>query len=531
MFKKKDLKVDLKKLGKKKGKKGKEEPKEDKSPKIITIDNYNQRYYEIDNGTIKPLSKLSYKNKVITTTYIANKDMIISPIELSAGIPDDAVDGALEDRAYEELGLDPAIEYIIMHEEVENKPDDIQGRLFHMFIIESEKFEEMFENLVEEIKYIDLIIPAPLLYKTLYDSEILEPKKIQCFLYFSSYDTTITFYRNGDYLYSKSINYSLEQIYDRYCEILGKTVDKKEFMRIFQKEGAKTTKVEYQQNMLKLFNEIFININDIVIYTKRAYKIETIDQMYIGSEFGPIEGVDQYAQNYLGLYSIPFVLDFGYTFEDSYIDHTHLMMAKASEKFTEDPSLYINFTKYPRPPVFYKRPSGQFVIAVIGAITLASSYPIYFLLMAYANQGYIYTLEKKEEKLGAEVRKYKSQIAKLTKIKKDLEKRVDELRAIYKGKEKTLVSVYRKKVDYQLKSDRIALFADELNKNKVHTDRIMSSDDNYSIGMIAEDDQYITTLIKDITDKHKREIKHIDIDKIYKDDNSLYRGTLKVDLK
>ena len=143
----------------------------------------------------------------MSAAFIANRDMIIAPVELSRGIPEDSVDGALEDKAYEELGLDPAVEYSIKY--IEQQNEEGENKIYQLFIMEENKYQELFGNLRESVKYVDLIAPAPLLYKSLYENEILETKKIHCFLYFSSYDATITFYKNGEYLYSKSINYSL----------------------------------------------------------------------------------------------------------------------------------------------------------------------------------------------------------------------------------------------------------------------------------------------------------------------------------
>ena len=66
----------------------------------------------------------------------------------------------------------------------------------------------------------DFISPAPLLYKTLYKKEILTDNGTHCFMYFTRHDAFVTIYHNGEYLYSKSIEFSLEKIYERYCELI-----------------------------------------------------------------------------------------------------------------------------------------------------------------------------------------------------------------------------------------------------------------------------------------------------------------------
>ncbi len=531
-------KIKLPKRGSKNGKDAKtadgaDKKVEDRNVKLITIDNYSENYYKFENGTIFPLRKLAYSNSHLNITYIANKDMIIAPIELSRGIPDDSIDGALEDKAYEELGLDPAVEYIIKYIETSSQAAE-DNRVFQLFILEEDKYYELFSNLREEIKYVDFIVPAPLLYKSLYDHEVLEKNELHCFLYFGSYDATIVFYRNGEYLYSKSINYSLKQIYERYCEIVGKTIDENEFFTVFQKEGIKTSNIEYQQNFIKLFNEIFITVNDIVIYTKRAYKIDVIDHMYIGSEIGPISGIEDYAQNYLGMYAIPMLLDYGFQTQDTYVDQYHCMMVLTAISYIEhtDEPYLINYTKYKRPPVFYKRPSGQFAISIVAAIILASAYPVSFLIMAYMNEAVIYKKKKEEIPIGKEVRKYKQILASKQREKKRLNKILKDKKTLYDSKEKTLVQVYRKKVFYRLQSEQLALFANDMKAYNVKTDYMRSDYSKYRLGLISDEDERITNFVKGITQKYDKEIENINIAKIYMDDNSsLYRGELKVDLK
>ncbi len=496
---------------------------------ILSIDPYNQRYYRYHNESLSPVGKLQFKSVNYFTSFIANKDLIIAPVNVSRNIEAEDLAGALEDKAYDELGLDPATEYIIHYEEFESEGE---GRDFQLFILERNRYEEIFEEVREELRYMDLVLPAPLLYQSLYDYEILERRKVHCFLYFTHYDATLTFYKDGKYLYSKSINYSLDQLYDHYCEIAGKTVDEKQFFRIFQKEGVKTTHLEYQQNLIKLFNEIFITINDIVIYTKRAYKVDVIDQMFIGSELGPISGADEYAQNYLGLYSTSMIFDFGIKSDEWYIDQLHYMIILSTKKYWEDPDVLINFTQNPRPPAFPKRASGQFVLTLVAALLLASAYPLYFLVSSYLLDLNNFRLSKEERRLGAEVHKYKQLLGKKKKEIKRLDKEIARLKKTFHAKEKTLKAVYNKKVNYRLKSNQLASFAQDMEKFAVNAEAMGNKGDRFILTLDADRGRDITSLVKYITHKYSHEIRHIDIERIAEDKNtSAYTGVLKVDMR
>ncbi len=115
---------------------------------------------------------------------------------MSRSIEDEDLEGALEDKAYDELGLDAATEYIINYRE--SFGAEGEGRTFQLFIMERERYHELFSDIRNSLKYVDLILPAPLLYQSLYDHNILENKKVHCFLYFADHDTTLTFYQNGE---------------------------------------------------------------------------------------------------------------------------------------------------------------------------------------------------------------------------------------------------------------------------------------------------------------------------------------------
>ncbi len=108
-----------------------------------------------------------------------------------------------------------------------------------------------------------------------------------------------------------------------------------------------------------------------------------------------------------------------------------------------------------------------------------------------------------------------------------MEKKKELLKNTYEGKEKTLVSVYNKKVNYNLKSNQLASFAQNFKKFGVKSNRMMSENDTYYLSLISNSDRNVTNLIKDITRKYLKDIKMINIDEIKEDENnSLYQGTL-----
>jgi len=496
---------------------------------VVTLNAYTERSYAFKNDLFKPLDKLTYNTSNFITSYVNNKDIITTTVHLSRSIPEEDIADILDIKAYEELGLDQANTYIISSIEVESAGEE---REYHIFVAEPESLDTLYLPIKEQTKYIDLIVPAPLLYKSLYTKEILQDNATHCFVYFTQNDAFVTIYSNGQYLYSKSIEYSLEQIYDKYCESIGEKVDEKEFYTILESEGLKTTNNDYQQNFMKIFAEVFITINDIIIYAKRAFNLDTIDQMFIGSEKGPIIGLDDYSQNYLGLHSSDFNFNYHVTNEEWYTDQLQYLMLLSSFDYMEDESSLVNLTMYPRAPSFVNRASGQFIISTFAAVSLSLAYPLVYLVGSYVNDAKIYALTMENNKLTTEANKYKKILnEKKTQIK-GLDEKIKALSITYDGKAKTLTSIYDKKVNYRLKSGIFHTIAEELNQFEVNVDRLKSENDTLWLSLVSTDDRKFTEVIKYMSDTHFDEIIEIDIARIQKDPgNNYYKGLLKVELR
>jgi hypothetical protein len=496
---------------------------------IVTLNVYKGQKYILQGDTFSPLNKLSYNKSNFITSYVNNKDVIFTTVYISRNIPDEDLADIIDIKAYEELGLDQATHYIISSLEVDS---DTEERKFHIFVAQPDVLDELFLPIKQETKYIDLIIPAPLLYKAIYRKEILQSSGVHCFIYFTSHDAFVTFYKDGDYLYSKSIDYSMEQIYDKYCEIVGEKVDEKEFYHILDTEGLKTSKGDYQKNLMKIFSDVFININDIIIYVKRAFGLETVDHLFIGGENGPIVGLDEYSQNYLGLQAADLNFNYNINNDEWYTDQLQFLMLLNSFDYLEDEESVINLSVYPRPPAFVNRASGQFIIATFASISIGIAYPLYYLVGSYIMDAKIYALNIENKKLSAEANKYKKIIGEKLKEIKVLDKQIDKLSRAYLAKTKTLTSIYNKKVNYKLKSELLHIFANELHKFNVNVNKIYSNNDTFWLDLTSKNDRDITEFIKYISQEHFNSINQIDIKKIAKDaNNSNYNGLLKVELK
>jgi uncharacterized membrane protein YciS (DUF1049 family) len=502
------------------------DPRIKKYKNIITINPYINSYYEYKNQELKKIDKLTYNDKNFTIAYATNKDLIIASLDIGFDADLEEIEDTIYMKAYEELGLDEEKEYTIHHHKTNS---DENSTLYTVFISEPDNLGLKLLPLVEEIKYIDLVIPAPLLYRTLYSNNVLENRDAHCYIYFTMKDAFVTVYKDGEFIYSKSIEFSLEQIYDKYCALIGEKIDKEEFYEVLESEGLKTTNSVYQQNLMKLFGEVFLQINDIIIYTKRAYNIPNISKLFLGSVKSPIIGLGDYGYNYLGIPT--FNLDFNFDIKNDewYVDQLQYLMVKSGLDYLEGSKGIINISSYPRPPVFTKRSSGQFILSILGASLLAIGVPLGYLVPSYMNEAYNLKLNKDNQRLTHEVKKYKKILSDKQAIIKSETKKLKSLEAIFEGKAKTLTSIHKKKVNYNFKSGFLYTFAKDLKKYSVHVEKILSHEDTFTLYLVSSDEKFITKYIKFVSKEYSLNIKKIDIERIAIDDkDNLYRGILKV---
>ncbi len=496
---------------------------------IITINPYSNIYYEYKNQELKKLENLTYNDKNFVISYATNKDMIIASLDVGEGIDEDELEETLEMQAYEELGLDEELEYTIKYQKQDS---DELSTIYNLFITEMEVLEDKLSSIVDETKYIDLLIPAPLLYKTLYSNNILENKNVHCYIYFTMHDAFVSIYKDGNFIYSKSVEFSLTQIYEKYCALIGEKIPEKEFFETFESEGLKSTNGLFQQNLMKLFGEVFLQINDILIYAKRAYGIESIQKLFLGSVKGPIIGLGDYGYNYLGIPT--FNLDFNFDIKNDewYVDQYQYFMVKSALDYVQTPENTLNLTFHPRPPTFAKRASGQFIIGTVFASLLALGIPLVYLIPSYMNDAYNLKLNMNDKSLSKEASKYKGILKEKQLLIKADKTELKKLENIFENKAKTLTSIHNKKVNYKFKSGFLYTFGKDLKKFGVHVEAISSNEDNFTLYLLSKDEKKITKYIKHISKKYFKDIKNIDIRRIEIDDEDFsYRGVLKVEYK
>ncbi len=505
---------------------------------VLSINPYKNNYVSTIASSLNVTTTPIYSKEQYVISYLNTKSFINSHIAISKNIPDEDLYDAIYNKAYDELGLDQAILYQIEYIETFNKLDEA-NRNFHVFIIDPITVSDVFKSAVDKIKYIDQIIPSPLLLKSLYSRDLIEDSGVHCFIYFQENDTFITIYNEKEFLYTKSINYSFTQMHERFCELYGEMVEYEDFIHFLSYEDLKTTENNYKTFIIKLYKEIFANINDILTYVKRALSIEKIECVYIDTQLPSVTKIYEMAEVELGIKSSSFNFNYGFISNDAHIDHFHALMHIYSTLSQKD-RYECNFTIYHRPPKFTQRESGRAILLSVATLLMAFMYPVSYWTLTYA-QSLQYKLLEEEYRNVHNIKITREQIIKSKEAEKEkISKLVNNEKEEYTSKKNTLVKIHDVKVNYPMKADLLQILTKDFNTFNVNLETAFYAETEksdkseaskeFKFGLVSSNDKKITDLIKYLTKTYGEKF-HFSINEIsYDIEEKLYFGELKVNL-
>ncbi len=501
---------------------------------VVSANPYKGDWYVGTFNAISSTTSPSFSKEQYVVSFLNTKGFISALVSISKNIPDDDIHDALENKVYEELALDMAIEYRFKYIEALHRGSEGE-RFFHVFVVDPLTLEQEYTEVVDAVKYIDQIIPVPLLLKSLYVKELIDSSDVHCFIYFQENDAFFCIYNEQEFVYAKSLKYSLKQMHERFCELLGEQIDLNTFGTILGKEGLNTSNPEYQKNLIKLFGEIFLHVSDVMTYAKRAFDIKKFDEIFIGSSAGSVIGLDEYAQTYLGLKTEAFDFDYGFDTNGAKVDQIHQLMhlygwLQPEERYD------CNFTIFHRPPPFAKRDSGKFILVTAASLAAALLYPGVYWGLSYAEDFRHALLSKEYEQVHIEKTTREATINLKLANKNAAQTLLDEQKTAYKQKQDTLIQVHDKKVNYPMKAKIMADFTRSFNQYRVQLKTITYNENNESVkaftfGLTSPSTQNITALLKHLT-ADKREMYDFNLDMIsYSEEEKSYLGELKAVLK
>lgn len=524
---------------------------------VLSINPYKNVCLSGISSFLSETSSPEYKKDQYVLSYLNTQGFINAQVSITKNIPEEDLYDAINNKIYDELGLDQAVMYQVQFIELFNNLDE-DNRTFHVFIVDPLTLTQTYQSVIEKVKYIDTIVPAPLLLKSLYSKEIIEGSGVHCFIYFQENDTFVTVYNEKEFLYTKSIKFSFLQMHERFCELYGERVEYEDFLHFIQKENLKETLSDYKEYIIKLYKEIFSNINDIVTYVKRAFEVDKIEHVYIGSQIATLTKLDEMAEAELGLKCSDFSFDYGYESNDSYIDQLHALMHLYAA-LDDNEKYQCNFSIYHRPPKFTQRESGKLIMLVAASLLIAFLYPSIYWSLAYAQSFQYEILEEKYIEVHnirttreAIIKNKEAEKAKVAALLQSEQENYDEKKA-------TLMKIHDVKVNYPMKAKLLNIFISDINLFKVQlealsyydylekpleketkqTKTVLQKQANISeekklktfvFHLVASSDKNITNLLEHYTKKFERKFKFSLEEIVYEDESKKYFAELKVEL-
>lgn len=499
---------------------------------ILSIDPYTSQYI---NGISSSLSKSSspeYLKEQFVCSYLNTQSYINNQIEISKNIPDEDILDAINIKIYDELGLDQTIEYQVQYIETFNNLDG-DNRHFQVFIVDPLDITHTYKEVVEKVKYIDVITPTPLLIKSLYSKEIITESGIHCFIYFEENDAFVSIYNEKEFVYSKSLKHSLKNLHERFCELYGERIEYYDFVNFLSTQNLKYTESEFKEFVLKLYKEIFANINDILTYAKKAFEIEKVEHIYIGSQIEITSKLYEIAEVELSITSSDFNFNYGFESNTTYIDQLHALM-HITTTLSDEEKYLCNFSEFHRPPKFTQRESGKFIILIAISFFIAFSYPISYWVASYMQDLQYRILESNY----AEVHAKKTTRHALVKSKEAEKSKAQAVLKTetynYTSKKSTLIKIHDVKVNYPMKAKLITNLTSDINKYAVKIERISyrqkEKDKFFTLNLVASKDKKITQLLEYLTKKHDNKFKFSLENILFNQDKKLYFSELKVSI-
>jgi len=495
---------------------------------VLSINPYNNSYHTGVSSFISKTKSPEFSKEQFAISYLNTNNFITAQISISKNILDEDLFDTINTKAYDDLGLDQAIEYSLQYIESFQNLDE-ENRYFHVFLIDPLTLSQTFAPSIEKINYIDTIIPIPLLLKSLYIKEIILSSGVHCFIYFQENDAFVTLYNEKEFLYTKSIKFSYKEMHERFCELYGERIEYSEFFKFFSKVNLKETDSPYKEFLIKLYKELFANVNDILTYAKRAFEIDKFEQIYIGSQAQTITEFDEMIEVELNIKASKFNFDYGFETQEPFIDQLQYLMHLYTTLHVEE-RYKCNFTVYHRPPNFIQRESGKLIILIIISFILAFSYPITYWVLTYAQELQHDLLQDKYHKLHIEKTTREATLENKNADKTKSLILLKEEKQEYTTKKNTLIKIHDVKVNYPMKAKLLALISKDFYRFGVRLEAVVYQNKSFTFSLVAKKDKNITKLIEHLTkiydNKFRFSLQEISYDKKLKK----YFSKLKVEI-
>jgi hypothetical protein len=323
--------------------------------KTLYLNKDNILVYENDKIDIKEIKKDS---GFIGST-VKFSDLITYSFKLPKSYSAQDLKIESEIKFYEEAGLDMSKKYQVIYINREISQED--SILIEAIAVEEEHIKKVFKERLEKVKYLDYLTPQFLVFKEFYSLTDTKPKK-DAFVYLDNETSFVAIYKEGEYLYSKSLN-SLNPLLKNLGTSYEDFIDLVENKGL-DKESYEEDKIEKSELIDRYFSEFFMKINNILMYGRSVFYLDGIDRIYFYTPFN-IKNIESF-NDFWSLSGVEFKkLVINEDIKANQVD----LLALHYMRNIPDVNQY-NFRVFNRPPPIYKTEVGKYSIFMLLIISI-----------------------------------------------------------------------------------------------------------------------------------------------------------------
>ena len=464
--------------------------------------------YIYENGKI--VKKELMKQKGITTSFLYPKSILSLTKKFNKTFSKDELIIEMEKYIFSYPNIDINKEYKIVYLFVERENNIVVEAL----LIDSEKLQNEYKEILNIYKYIDFISPAFLAWKEYYNIQKI-PKKNDVFIYFSTDDSFLSVFSEGKYLFHKSIS---------KLSVLEKITGKKnnELIQILQEKGLDKNKYE-DKNLFaqvdKFFSEYFLKVFNLLNYSLNDYEIAKYERIFFYSPIKIGNIFEQYT-DYWKLHGVEFK---SLSLQTEYNFFEYLITVFNAKNYENDG---LNFSIFKKPPLFITTSVGKllsFIFMCVLFVVIFIGINLYNINklednVNILNKKYSMLQTKNKENLTV-IKQYKNAVKLVNDKLDDIDGQIadlsDKINLLnIKSKESAVYNILTK-ITYHLKQYNLKI--KNITKEKNHFSLIILSnyDNTHEITVLMQDlisDGFKNVNSKTIKNKSDKYISYVEFD-------------------
>ncbi|MDR0746902.1 MAG: hypothetical protein LBE89_03300 [Helicobacteraceae bacterium] len=496
---------------------------------IVAFTGAGDKCWELDGGSVRRTAVADVINPGYVVSTVADRETVFYQFDIQKDLTSEQLQESVEIRMFQDAGLNPMLEYKTAFSKRVSY-QDARMLTISAIAVSMGALENAITPLAPKITFVDTLLPLSSLPYALYNANVIEPKK-DIFVYFQRDTLIISIFDNGEFVYGKNQDYGLKKLRESYVQLSGERIEYEEFVKILidpsnvQDELATTVLT----NIREAISNALYSVKNILLYAGRVSGITEPDRVYIGTCEGIVPGLEDIAQEILGIEGHEFIFYTSFFNQnDRYMDQMALLALLEGENifngFNANP---LNVTPHKRPGSLISRPAGKAIFLVAASVIAAIAWPGFYIAKSYY---YDYRSDAEYAKLQSS----KAEFDMLLALKNQLISERDSKRTARNGAESAyrdsvnlLATIHEKRVGMEPVALQFATLYNLLSAHSIKVTNISLKGRQVTAALDAYRDTQITALL----DQLARNAYEPTLQKIIKLENGKFSAELKVSIK